>query len=100
MRRRYFIPISPQEYLVLISSTLEVWKTESTLELLSGFELGNPGLGIQDLNHYWAIALTLDPKVLGLASNYMLGQALGPNLNPRLSGICGSYKINAVINNK
>ena len=29
----------------------EGWKTESNLELPSGFEYGTPGLGIQHLSH-------------------------------------------------
>ena len=40
-----------QKFLVLILSTLEGWKADSTLELPSGFEYGTPGLGIQRLNH-------------------------------------------------
>ena len=36
--------------MVLILSTSEEWKTESTLEPLSGFEHGTPGLDIQRLN--------------------------------------------------
>ena len=32
----YFLPLSPQEFLVLIWWTSEGWKTESTLEILSG----------------------------------------------------------------
>ena len=38
----YFLPISSQKFLVLIWSTLEGWKAESTLELPSGFEHGTP----------------------------------------------------------
>ena len=46
----YFLTLCPQEYLVLISSTLEGWKAEeSLLEPPNGFELGTPGLGIQCL---------------------------------------------------
>ena len=48
----YFLPFSSQTFLVLILSTSEGWKAESTLELLSGFENGTPGLGIQHLNHF------------------------------------------------
>ena len=51
----YFLPLSSQKSLVLILSTSEGWKAESTLEPPSGFEHGTPGLGIQRLNH-WAIA--------------------------------------------
>ena len=47
----YFLPLSPQKFLVLILSTSEGWKAESTLEPPSGFEHGNPGLAIQCLNH-------------------------------------------------
>ena len=47
----YFLPLSSQKFLVLILSTSERWKAESTLELLSGFEQGNPGLRIQRLKH-------------------------------------------------
>ena len=48
----YFLPFSPQKFLVLILSTSEGWKAESTLEPPSGFEHGTPGLGIQGLSHY------------------------------------------------
>ena len=51
----YFLPPSSQKILVLIWSTLEGWKAESTLEPSSGYEQGTPGLEIQRLNH-WAIA--------------------------------------------
>ena len=47
----YFLPFSSQKFLVLILSTSEGWKAESTLEPPSGFEHGTPGLGIQRLNH-------------------------------------------------
>ena len=40
-----------QKLLVLILSTSEGWKTESTLEPPSGFEHGTTGLRIQRLNH-------------------------------------------------
>ena len=43
----YFLPLSYKKFLVLILSTLEGWKAESTLEPPSGFEHGTPGLGIQ-----------------------------------------------------
>ena len=33
----YFLPLSFQKFLVLISSTSKGWKTESTLEPPSGF---------------------------------------------------------------
>ena len=40
----YFLPFSSQKFLVLILSTSEGWKAESTLEPPSGFEhgIGNP----------------------------------------------------------
>ena len=47
----YFLQLSSQKFLVLILSTSEGWKAESTLEPPSGFEHGTPGLGIQHLNH-------------------------------------------------
>ena len=47
----YFLTIRNQEFLVLKWSTLEGWKAEFNLEPPSSFELGTPGLGIQDLNH-------------------------------------------------
>ena len=45
------LPLSPQKFLVLILSTSEGWKAESTLEPPSGFEHGTPGLVFQCLNH-------------------------------------------------
>ena len=47
----YFLPFSSQKSLILILSTSEGWKAESTLEPPSGFEHETPGLGIQCLNH-------------------------------------------------
>ena len=47
----YFLPLSSRKFLVLILSTSEGWKAESTLQPLNGFEHGAPGLGIQRLNH-------------------------------------------------
>ena len=47
----YFFPFSSQKSLVLILSTSEGWKAESTLEPPSGFEHRTPGLWIQHLNH-------------------------------------------------
>ena len=38
-------------HLINICSTSERWKVEPTLEPPSGFGDGNPGLGIQRLNH-------------------------------------------------
>ena len=46
----YFLPLSYKKFLVLILSTSEGWKTESTFESPSGFEHGVPGLGIHRLN--------------------------------------------------
>ena len=56
----YFLPLSSQNFLVLILSTLEGWKAELTLELPSGFEHGTPGLDIQRLNHYAIAELLYD----------------------------------------
>ena len=47
----YFLPLSSKKFLVLILSTSEGWKGESTLEPPSGFDHGTPRLGIQSLNH-------------------------------------------------
>ena len=47
----YSLPLSSQKFLVLILSTSEGWKAETTLEPINGFEHGTPGLGIQHLNH-------------------------------------------------
>ena len=47
----YFLPLSSHIFLILILSTSEGWKDESTLEPLTGFEHGTPGLEIQHLNH-------------------------------------------------
>ena len=47
----YFLPFSSHKFPVLILSTSEGWKVESTLEPPSGFEHGTLGLGIQRLNH-------------------------------------------------
>ena len=46
----YFLPLSSQKFLVLILSTSEGRKAESTLEPPNNFEHGTPGLGIQRLN--------------------------------------------------
>ena len=46
----YFLSNSTQKFLVLILSTSEGWKAESTLEPPSGFEHRSHGLGIQYLN--------------------------------------------------
>ena len=50
-------------------------------------------LYLQSCNHQ-TIASTPNAKVLGLKLNYIFGQALRPNLIPRLSVTFGSYKIN------
>ena len=42
----YFLLLSSQKFQVLILSTSEGWKVESTLELPSGFEHGTPVLEI------------------------------------------------------
>ena len=42
----YFLPLSSQKVLILIWSTSEGWKTDSTFELPSGFEHRTLGLGI------------------------------------------------------
>ena len=47
----YFLPLSSNKFLVLILSTSEEWKAESTLEPPSGFDHGTPGLAIQRLNN-------------------------------------------------
>ena len=46
-----FLLLSSQKYLVLILSTSEGWKADSTLERPSGFKHGTPGLGTQCLDH-------------------------------------------------
>ena len=46
----YFLSLSSQKFLVLISLTSEGWKAEPSLEPPCGFEHGTPGLGIQRLN--------------------------------------------------
>ena len=45
----YFLPLSPQKFLVFIWSTMKGWYTESILDPTSGFELKTPEMGIQDL---------------------------------------------------
>ena len=47
----YFLPLSSQTFLVLVLSTSEGRKAESTFEPPSGFEHGTSGLEIQRLNH-------------------------------------------------
>ena len=48
----YFLPLSSKKLLVLILSTSEGWKAESTLEPPSGFEHGTTRLGIHPLNQW------------------------------------------------
>ena len=80
----YFLPFSSQKFLVLILSTSEGWKAESTLEPPSGFEHGTPGLGIQCLNH--------------LAIAPLLGHCLKPfdvsliGMDGGLSSLCHSCR--------
>ena len=45
-----FLPFSSQKFLILILSTSEGLKAESTLEPPTGFEYGTPGFGIQRLS--------------------------------------------------
>ena len=45
----YFSILISKKFLVLILSTSESWKAESTLEPTIGFEQGTPGLEIQCL---------------------------------------------------
>ena len=47
----HFLPLSPQEFLILIWSTSEGWKAELALEPPSGFEPGTSGLDIKRPNH-------------------------------------------------
>ena len=54
----YFLPFSSQKFLVLILSTSEGWKAESTLEPPSGFEHRAPGLRIQRHAHYFFCSST------------------------------------------
>ena len=56
----YFLPLNSQEVLVLIWSTTEGWKAESTLVLPSGFEPGT--------RDWESSALTARP-LLHVASN-------------------------------
>ena len=47
----YFLPLSSQKFLIFILLTSIGWKADSSLKLHSCFKLGNPGMGIQCLNH-------------------------------------------------
>ena len=54
----YFLPFSSQKFLVLILSTSEGWKAESTLEPPSGFELSkkqqkHPNISYPPMEHLW-----------------------------------------------
>ena len=51
----YFLTLSSQIFLVLIWSTLEGWKAESTLEPPKGFEHDNPGLESSTHIYDWTI---------------------------------------------
>ena len=53
----YFLPLRLKECLVLIWSTSEGWKAESTLVPLRGFEPETPRLRIQRPNHCNAMTL-------------------------------------------
>ena len=48
----YFLPLSSQKFLILILSTSEGWKTESTLVPPGGFQHGTPGLEIHRINQF------------------------------------------------
>ena len=45
----YFLPLSPRKFLVLVLSSSEGWRVESTLEPPSGFEHETSELGIIEL---------------------------------------------------
>ena len=47
----YFITLISNKFLVILSLTLQEWKTESTLEPPNSFEHRTPVLGIQHLKH-------------------------------------------------
>ena len=47
----FFLPGSPQNFLVLTWPTSEGWKAEATLKPPSGLEHGIPALEIQRLKH-------------------------------------------------
>ena len=70
---------------------LEMMKDWVNLEVTQWLWTRQPWLGIQHLNHQ-AIDSTSDPRVLGKKPNYMLGQALEPNLNLSLWVTIGSHK--------
>ena len=57
----YFLPFSSQKFLVLILSTSEGWKAESTLEPPSGFETKHKNLiKLVFLANFWE---TIEHKV-------------------------------------
>ena len=74
-----FLSTSSLKFLVLIWLTSEGWKTESTLELPSGFEHWTPRLGIQRLNHYatapWIDHTLLDNTDFSLTQILVFGNA-------------------------
>ena len=75
----YFLPFSSQKFLVLILSTSEGWKVESTLKPPSSFEHGNPGLGIQRLRAYLLLSSTIlkrNSSVL-ISQKYSIGSWSG-----------------------
>ena len=47
----YFLPVSFQEFLVVIESTLVGWNAVLTLEPPNGLELGTLRLGMHCFNH-------------------------------------------------
>ena len=51
LRRQFALTLTSQKFLVLVLSTSEGWKPESTLEPTNDFEHGTPGLGIHHFNH-------------------------------------------------
>ena len=63
----YFLPFSSQKFLVLILSTSEGWRAESTLESPSSFDHMTTGSGIQRLNH-WVIAIIQSKTLFNLPS--------------------------------
>ena len=70
MEAVYFL-LSSQKFLVLILSTSEGWKAESTLEPPNGFEHETPGLGIQCLKHYASYNKALREEIKPLKKDYI-----------------------------
>ena len=91
----YSLPLSLQEYLVLILSTIEGSKSASTLKPSGGFEHETPWKS-STLTSRPLLQLRIQ-GVLGSNLNYMLSQALGSNLNSKVLSEHGSYKVSAVI---